>query len=246
MLLVSACSTYRPELTQISTIDALLAGVYDGSSTCGELLQYGDFGIGTFNALDGEMIVIDGVVYKARADGKVLPMPPETFTPFATVCTFEPNMHFPVSSLNMDQLKMQLDSAIPNQNIFVAVRINGFFDMVKYRSIPAQMKPYPPLADAAKHQNIFQKKAITGSIVGFRCPPYTKGINVAGWHLHFISDDRQNGGHILALQLTEGEALCATAHDWLVRLPKGDAAFADTNLAEDRTAALHRVEQDSK
>ena len=48
---------------------ALLDGIYDGEMTIGELLGKGNFGIGTFDALDGEMIILDGVCYQLRGDG---------------------------------------------------------------------------------------------------------------------------------------------------------------------------------
>ena len=78
------------EVFQNSTINALLEGVYDGSMTYGELRRHGDFGLGTFNALDGEMVAFDGEFYQIKSDGIAYPVADEQRTPFATVLFFQP------------------------------------------------------------------------------------------------------------------------------------------------------------
>ena len=60
----SLCETLRgfsaqhPDsvIYQTSLMSALLSGVYEGETTIADLLAHGDFGLGTFNELDGEMI----------------------------------------------------------------------------------------------------------------------------------------------------------------------------------------------
>ena len=63
-----------------------------GSSRSRELKKHGDFGIGTFDALDGEMIVLDGVVYQAKADGHIYQAADNLTTPFATVTYFDSDL----------------------------------------------------------------------------------------------------------------------------------------------------------
>src|SRR6202158_1160555 len=59
---------------QTSTVDALMEGASQGDMTMGELKTHGDFGLGTFDGLDGEMIELDGKVFQVRADGHAHPV----------------------------------------------------------------------------------------------------------------------------------------------------------------------------
>jgi len=131
---------------QYSTINALLEGVYDGEMTCGRLLQHGGFGLGTFNALDGEMVVIDGAVYKIRSDGKAYRMGAGETTPFAMVTSFEPNMIFNIEHDGSPTLEQLLEFKVPESNLIQAIRIDGHFKYVKVRSVPKQKRPYRRLA----------------------------------------------------------------------------------------------------
>jgi len=65
---------------QVSTIKALLAGVYDGEVTFGQLKQQGDLGLGTLNGLDGEMVAVDGRFYQIKTDGVAYPVSDQTKT----------------------------------------------------------------------------------------------------------------------------------------------------------------------
>ena len=75
------------------------------------------------------------------------------------------------------------------------------FPHVKVRAIPAQQKPCPSLTGAAKTQSVYLLNDTPGTGVGFYTPVFFKGLNVAGYNLHFISDDRLTVGHILDLQV---------------------------------------------
>src|SRR6056297_1609735 len=135
-------------LTQVATIDALLAGVYDGHMTLEKLKSYGGFGLGTFDKLDGEMVVLDGEVYQVTVDGKVS-IPDDTLTtPFAAVSYFKTTEDYElVDNIELDSLLALLDNIILNKNQFVGIKISGSFEYMKTRSVPAQEKPYPPLVD---------------------------------------------------------------------------------------------------
>jgi acetolactate decarboxylase len=246
MLLTAACSSLPPQdtITQNATIDALLTGAYDGSMTCRELLSHGSLGIGTFDRLDGEMVLVDGGLYQVKADGKVYTPDRALTTPFAAVCAFSPD-----GKVAFDQgsdyaaVQRALDKLAPNPNLFCAVRIRGIFSRMHTRSVPPQEKPYPPLAEVTSHQPEFHLEDIPGQIVGFRCPAWVKGINVPGYHLHFISDDRTVGGHILGFEMAEGRGEVDICHRLLLILPGQDEMFGAADLSKDRAGELEAVEK---
>src|SRR5665647_3585827 len=143
------------------------------------------------------MIVLDGVVHQAKSDGKLYSVSDNTTTPFATVTYFAPDFNATTGRLmNFSEFSTEMNTRLPSQNMIYAVRMQGTFTHMKVRAIPAQQKPYPTLTDAAKNQSVYTYADSTGTVVGFYTPVFFKGLNVAGFHLHFISDDRHKGGHI--------------------------------------------------
>ncbi len=240
-LLASGCAA-KPAVTQVNTIDSLLAGVYDGSMTLAELKNYGDFGIGTFTRLDGEMVLLNGVVYQVRADGKVYRPDDGVTTPFAAVAFWSPQTCEPLSKLDFRQFCERFDVLDSNRNGVVALKITGRFASVKVRSVPAQDKPYRPLAEVTKSQPEFTLEHVTGTVVGYRLPPFVKGINVPGYHLHFIDDSRMAGGHILDFELDRGTVEWRECNVFTILLPSGDSAFAAADLTLDRSRELHQAE----
>lgn len=244
-LLFSGCAT-RPEgITQVATIDALLAGVYDGHTDLRTLRHHGNFGIGTFEALDGEMVLLDGHFYQVRADGKVYRPALSNRTPFACVADFVADQQADLTEpLDLDALEARIDQLVPEPNRFCTFRIHGDFDTVKTRSVPAQAKPYPPLAGVTKTQPVFELGRIRGTLIGFRSPEFVKGVNVPGYHLHFLADDLSAGGHVLGFELARGELQVDSRHDWLrIELPP-DRAFRTADLARDRAQEMRAVETD--
>jgi acetolactate decarboxylase len=244
LALLAGCATApKNTLTQVSTIDALLAGSYDGQMTTGQLLRYGDFGIGTFDGLEGEMIVLDRQVYQARADGTVVLMPTNATTPFASVVSFVPDKTPGITDvLTQKTFQTRVDDLAPNQNLFLAVRFDGYFTSMKVRAVPKQEKPYPPLAEVTEQQSVFEYIGISGTVLGFRCPSFVKGINVPGYHLHFISDDKTKGGHILDFTTIGGNLQLDACNRFYMMLPEQDE-FAKLDLSQDRSADLEKVEK---
>ena len=247
-LLVSSCAAPpRDTAFQASTIDALLAGVYDGEMSCRHLVKHGNFGIGTFDRLDGEMVVLDGNVYQVKADGKVYEPDLSVNTPFATVCQFDSDRTIPVQpGADFGSVEDLIDEYYPNPNLFYAIKITGSFAAVKTRSVPGQQRPYPPLQEVTKNQPEFDMENITGTVVGFRCPAYVKGINVPGYHLHFLSDDRTRGGHILSLKTAEVTCEVDVLDRYSLALPANTLGFAETDLSKDRSRELMDVEKENK
>jgi acetolactate decarboxylase len=239
----ASAESNRDILFQLSTIDALLAGVYQPLARLDEVLAHGDFGLGTFAGLDGELILLDGEVYQAAADGSVRRMPGDTGTPFVSFTWFDADRRLqPTPGMDFSTFKTWLEGEFPSRNLSYAVRVDGDFASIRYRSVPAQEPPYRPLKEVAEEQTFFNRENIRGTLVGFWCPSYVKGLNVPGFHLHFLSEDRASGGHLLDFELVEGEVQLDPTADWMLDLPT-DEAFLNADLGEDRAAALHAVEQ---
>jgi acetolactate decarboxylase len=234
---------YRETLYQVSTIEALQQGVFDGIQPVGELRHHGDFGIGTFDALDGEMIVLGGIVYQATADGRVSVVPDTITTPFATVTYFEKDFAIATGeTMNFSAFTSEMTDTLPTENLVYAVRMHGTFPSMTVRAIPAQQKPYPTLSEAAQNQSVYTYTNATGSVVGCYTPVFFEGLNVVGYHLHFISDDRQTGGHILDFIVPEGTAVeyDSTPEFTMVLPTSGD--FTELDLSQDMSDELTEVE----
>jgi acetolactate decarboxylase len=231
------------ELFQTSTINALLNGVYDGDMNYGQLREHGDFGIGTFNSLDGEMIAIDGKFYQIKSDSFAYPVADTEKTPFAIVQFFEPDFNKTLDlEMDYEQLKNYLSKMLPTMNFFYAIRIDGVFSYVKTRSVPRQKKPYIPLVEVAKVQPVFEFFDIKGTLAGFRFPDYAQGLNVPGYHMHFITDDRKAGGHLLDCQLQKGRLSAEHTSNFHMELPiEGD--FLKADLSKDQQEEINQVEE---
>lgn len=193
----------REVLFQVSTLDALKLGIYQGSFTVGQLKQHGNFGLGTYEGLDGEMVVLDGHYYHFRSDGTVSESKDDDKTPFAAVTTFKPDFRRSINLASMSQFGDILDGIPPSKNFFYAVRVHGHFNSVTTRAVPKQSLPYPPLADAILQESVFNYSNIVGTAVGIRSPAFVKGINQVAYHFHFVSDDKKAAGH--ALSFTTGQ-----------------------------------------
>lgn len=238
VLFLTGCAS-RPTLVQYSTINALLAGVYDGDMTFGELRRHGDFGLGTFNALDGEMIALDGRYYQITADGAVKPVTDNMQTPFAAVTPFHATLFMTsVNALNFTELEQALDRFLPSTNAFYAIKITGNFPLVKARSVPRQAPPYAPLIEAAKHQTVFEFRNVTGTLVGFRTPDVARGLNVTGYHFHFLTADRRAGGHVLDCELSNGKVEIQRIERFLTIL-----SARPNEIGRDRSSELEAVEK---
>jgi len=188
----------RETLYQISTMSALAQGAFEGVQPVADLKKHGDFGIGTFDSLDGEMIVLDGKIYRAYSNGTMVSVPDKETTPFAMVTWFDRDYTITTDRpMNYTVFTSDLSSRLPSQNTIYAVKIHGIFPMMKVRSVPVQQKPYPSLVAAAANQSVYPLANAEGTVVGFYLPGFMTGLNMAGYHLHFISDDHKTGGHIL-------------------------------------------------
>jgi len=228
-------------LYQVSTINALMESVYDGVIPVSELKTHGNFGIGTFDGLEGEMVVLDGVCYQVKDDG-IAYVVDNISTPFATVTNYENDETYFLSEMNISTYESFLESKFPSENMVYAVKITGNFSKMKTRSVPKQEKPYPKLVDVVKNQSVFEFENVSGTVVGFYVPEFMSGLNVPKYHLHFISDDKLYGGHILDFEIENAEASFDVTPEFYPVLPtSGD--FYNTDLTKSSEDDLNAVEK---
>lgn len=177
-------------------VNAIIEGIYREPTTVAEVLEHGDFGLGTFNRLDGEMVIIDGQVLRIRGDGTVSEADHSEKTPFACVTRYAQDTLDEFPEPPGQDLFSLIDRILPSTNMLYAIRVDGLFRHVRTRSVPPQ-EDYRPLAEVAREQPEFELTDITGTMIGFYTPAFLQTVSVPGLHLHFISDDRQHGGHLL-------------------------------------------------
>ena len=229
-------------LFQASTIGALLDGAFEGDLSFAELAEHGDLGLGTLNGLDGEMIALDGEFFHADVDGAISRVPADAKTPFAVVTEFAPSVDARLEGRRSHAaLLAAIDLLAPQEASTCAVRLDGRFELVRARSVPAQEPPYRPLTEVVADQHVFDLAEVSGTMLGFRFPTWVEGIEVAGYHLHFISEDRARGGHVLDSRSGELRVRIDASDDLHVELPPR-LELADPDLAAATHAAIASVE----
>jgi acetolactate decarboxylase len=206
---------------QVSTYHALKQGILDNETTFGELRKHGDFGLGTLNGLDGEMVALNGEFYQIKADGSVHSIPDDAKTPFAVVTFFKPDKEVSFTRINnLKYFQDALDRIEPDRDSILVIRVNAVFEQIKVRSPHRQTKPYPRLEEALKGQAEFELKNVEGTLVGFRFPRYMDGVSVPGDHLHFISTDKKAGGHVMDFSAEDADVEIAKVSGLSLKLPK--------------------------
>lgn len=226
-----AASDVRHDLIyQVSTLPALSSGVFDGNVTIADLTRYGDFGLGTFNGVDGEMIVLDGDAYQVRADGVARIAEASTQTPFALVTPFDADITAAIDTpMTCRELEGFLDTLLPSKNAFYALEVKGRFQSLEVRSETRQQPPYPTLSEVLADQVVFDLRQTSGTMVGFWFPKYAEGVNLPGYHFHVVSEDRNRGGHVLDCRVQQADIAIDVSDQLTVDLPE-DNAFLEADL----------------
>lgn len=231
---------------QVSLLQGLMLGDYYGSISVKELKKMGDTGIGTFDKLDGELIMTDGVVYKAKSDGSVEIVADDVLIPFSNVTKFDKDIEFSASNTsNIESLKNILDEKVKatNSNLYYMAKITGTFSKMNVRSELPQKEPYKPLAEVLKtDQTFFNYENIDGTVIALYMPPYMGNLNATGWHLHFISKDRKKGGHILELSIASATIEMDQTQGFTTYIPDGEF-FKSLDLTVDQDDDIKEVEQ---
>jgi len=230
-------------LVQFSLVAALAAGDYVGDTPLGSVLAGGNFGVGTFSRLDGEMIVLDGKIYQALADGTVRAADLAGSTPFAAVTFFSEDGRIEsVAATSLDDLDEQLDRKLPHRNLPYAIRVDGQFATLTLRSVPGQSLPFEPLVDVVKHQVSWQHHKVRGTLVGLRCPAWIGTLNVLGYHWHFLSDDHKIGGHVLACEFESGLLRFDQCDALVIHLPQSKE-FDEFDAGEIKKQDIDQIER---
>jgi acetolactate decarboxylase len=228
-------------LFQVSTAGALVEGISQGVVTVGELRRHGDLGLGTFADLDGEMVVVDGHFWRVPGAGAIREADDSDLAPFAVVTSFRPERSLELANVvSIDDLLLQLDRLRTSNNLFFALRIDGRFSRMRTRAVCK--KAGLGLADAAASQAEFEFHDIVGTIVGFWTPEYARTVNIAGWHLHFLSEDRSGGGHVLDMASSTLKAQVQHLDDFRMAIPESPE-FLKADLTRDPSMALDKAER---
>jgi acetolactate decarboxylase len=179
-------------------VNALVEGIFEQNVSFSEVKKHGDFGLGTFDKLDGEMVMLDGIIYQIDGQGQVKVIDDNSVqTPFVCVTFFKPLSAEDLSEImKYDQFLQWLHTLMPSPNIFYAFKIEGLFNRVKVRSVSKQ-ESLRPLVEIAAEQSIYNFNKVRGIVAGFYTPSFMSSLNVPGLHLHFLSEDRTGGGHLL-------------------------------------------------
>jgi acetolactate decarboxylase len=240
--LADALEVEHSTLFQVSTSTALVKGVYNGVVTVGQLRQHGDFGLGTFDGLDGEMLALDGHFYQVRGSGKVSEPPDDARVPFAVVTAFRAERDSTLDRVEgFEALTAHLDGMRRTANLFCAVRIDGRFTRIRTRAA-FKAAAGVSLVEATSHQAEFTFNDVVGTLAGFWTPFYARSINIAGWHLHFVTADRSGGGHLLDCQAVGLRVQMQDLADVRIAMPE-TAAFLQADLSQDPSRDLDVAER---
>jgi acetolactate decarboxylase len=232
-------------LYQVSTSTALVEGVYKGAVDIRTLKEHGDLGLGTFEDLDGEMIVINGHFFRAKSDGSVEEASDDVLTPFAVVTRFKSDRVSRVHDIKtQDDFLKSLDSLRNSNNVFYAFRVSGFFDRISTRAM-CKTEGGVKLVEAAAHQPEFHFKNVEGTLVGFWSPEYAGSVDIPGYHFHFLSADRSKGGHVLDLSGKEFQVEVQKEGTLVLALPE-TKDFLEADLSHNPSAALDKAEKEQR
>jgi acetolactate decarboxylase len=227
----SGCATAQGDGKTVfiaGSFGALSRSVYDGEITLGELKRHGDFMLGTTNGIDGELIGLDGKFYQIGAQGKISPADDAWKTPWSSATFFNTDKFVTIDKeLTWEQLKEYLNSQLPTQNIFYAMKINGTFSYLKARSLTKLNRPYPttPYATISQNEPTFEFNNVDSTLVLIFSPSCIGDINYPGYHAHFINSDNKYGGHVLDCRMAKGRVEIEYLPNLAVNLPQNSEYY---------------------
>ncbi|MBR6014121.1 MAG: acetolactate decarboxylase [Selenomonadaceae bacterium] len=237
----------RETINQIALLQSLTLGHFDGSISAKNLKKLGDIGIGTFDGLNGEMIFLDGVIYRANGDCKINVVDDAETIPFSNVTFFDKDFSIKLENVSgKTAVEEKLNELVKKngENNFYMVKIKGNFDEILVRSEKAAKKPYPTLVKALETQKEISQKNISGTIVGLYCPKFMSSLNSVGWHFHFVSEDKNFGGHVLEMKIKSCDAEFDNTAKFSMILPE-DKDFQNLDLGKDLSKDIKKAENDT-
>jgi len=236
-VLISGCTLPQAAAKSLyitGTYGALSRGVYDGNVTVADLKRQGDFALGTFNAIDGEMVAVDGKYYQIGPMGKVNPADDRMLTPNTTATFFKADKVIAIDKpMSYQEMQQYLNGQLPTQNIFYAIKVSGAFDSIKARSLTKLTQPYPstPYSTITQNEPTFDFNNLDGTLVIIVSPTYMNEISYPGYHAHFISNDGKYGGHVIDDRIARGQAEVDFLPNFTVNLPQ-NSMFYQANFAK--------------
>lgn len=245
LFFITGCATtsqVKNKLYQVSTLKALSQGVFEGSVDLKSLQKHGNFGIGTFSGLGGELIMSEGKIFKVDSSGSVYQPCLCNTVPLALVTFFNPNSKIQLNqSMDFQQLQQFIVEKMNTKNIVYSIKVEGEFEFIKTRSVPQYEKPYPKLSEAVKNQKIFEFSNVKGTMIGFWFPKYFEGINMPGFHFHFLNENNNLGGHMFDCKVKNAIIEISEIRSLEVDLPSDDD-FNKVDLVEDISSELKKSE----
>ncbi len=230
---------------QVSLLQSFMHGEYEGFVSVGDLKSHGDIGLGTFDGANGEMIFLDGVVYQADSKGNINIMEDGETVPFATVTNFDCDSKMSdISAKDFDDLANQLNKEIEKKGVnqIYVMKIDAECENITVRSVVKQEKPYDEFTEvAARDQKVFNHGNLNGTIVAVYFPEYMDKLNMHGWHLHFLSDNKTVGGHVLNATVKHADAEIDEISEFDMIVPDRDS-FNNKDLNENMTDKIKKVE----
>nr|MBS9334679.1 acetolactate decarboxylase [Fructobacillus papyriferae]MCD2158669.1 acetolactate decarboxylase [Fructobacillus papyriferae] len=215
---------------QFGTMQMLVESLLDGFVTAKDMLAAGNTGIGTGAGVDGELILLDGKAYQVNVDGKVQEVPADFPVVFGDVHEADYQVVDQYGKRDLKTLLKNLLAKVGTKNLFFSVKLSGNFQYVQTRSAKKSEKPYPGLGEIAKNQVVFDQKDVKGTMVGYYTPSLYEGVGVPGFHLHFLSDEKDFGGHVLEGKIESVAASVQILDGLSVQLPVANTDYQKANL----------------
>jgi len=241
-----AQQTVNRNLFSAGHAGAFVDGLFDSYYPYKQLEKHGDFGLGAPDKLDGELMILKGKFYQTEVTGLTRQMPDTGKTPYAITCFFHVDKVFrPHRSLNKAELFKYIDSVLNNQNGLYAIHITGTFKTIRTRAFPPVSKPYVPLAAMMDKQRFFTFENIKGDMIGFKTPEFMAGSFISGYHFHFLSDNKDKGGHVVDVVTADIAIEVETLTSFTMDLPQ-TADFKNYNFKKINTADIKAVENGKK
>lgn len=227
-----------------SSISALVKGDYYPNFNCKEILSKGNFGLGTFEGLNGELILIKNNVYQLVDNTNITLCEGDEKIPFACVCDFDyRNFDVKFSNINKKELEEKLLSLIDSKNFVQAFYGKAKFKKIFSRTVRKQEKPYKEMAEIINSQSELEIENIDAELVAFYTPSIFSKIGVEGFHWHYLSTDKKYGGHVFDMEIDEIELVINSFSNFAYFSPNSQE-FKTMNLDDDSIKeSIEKVEK---
>jgi alpha-acetolactate decarboxylase len=236
-------STNQNHLYQFGFADYLLSGNYSGITPISGIKAKGTFGIGAPDNINGEITFEDGKTFLTTSTGQTSEISDTTKLALAVVTEFDKDFEISLSQQEKGQLINSLDEILNDKNGMYAVKITGTFLRVKTRAFPAVTEnPAPATASILDRQKFFELENVKGSLIGFKLPSYLGGLNIVGYHFHFLSEDKTKGGHVVDFKVENVEVEVDVLNGFEAELPQ-TKDFRDYDFGKDMELEIKKVER---